>query len=292
MKWETVTNQRNELGEGPVWDIVARRIIWIDIYKGEIHQYYPAENKHQVFPVGQKTGAVALKRSGGFIAALEHGFAAINPEKQDVNMIIDPESHLPGNRFNDGKCDPAGRFWAGSMSVSGKENSGSLYALDKTLSVSMKINAVGCSNGMAWSRDQAAFYFIDTATRQVTAYDYNIDNGSITNKRVIITIAAKDGLPDGMTIDAKGMLWIALWGGWKVERWNPHTGKLLQRILLPVSQVTSCTFGGGKLNDLYITSARHGLSGNELREQPLAGSLFVVKNCGYYGLPAAIFEDL
>ncbi|HTE10173.1 MAG TPA: SMP-30/gluconolactonase/LRE family protein [Chitinophagaceae bacterium] len=292
MKWETVSGQQNELGEGPVWDIAARCIIWTDIYKGQIHQYNPAEHTHKLFKVGQKTSAVALKRSGGFIAALEHGFATIDTEKQDVSMIIDPESHLPGNRFNDGKCDPAGRFWAGTMAVSGEGNTGSLYALDKTLTVSVKINAIGCSNGMAWSNDQTVFYFIDTPTRQVSAYDYTIDNGSISNKRVIITMDAKDGLPDGMTIDTEGMLWIAVWGGWKVERWDPVTGKLLHRILLPVSQVSSCTFGGSALNDLYITSARHGLSGLELQEQPLAGSLFVIKNCGYYGSPAAIFEDM
>lgn len=292
IKWEIITDQISELGEGPVWDSVARRIIWIDIEKENIHQYYPTENKQQTFHVGQKIGAVALKRSGELIAALQHGFATIDFKQEKVEPIVDPEAHLVGNRFNDGKCDPAGRFWAGTMSISGKENKGSLYALEKDLSVSVKINDVGCSNGLAWSNDHSSFYFIDTPTRQVAAYDYNISNGNIDNKRIVICIAERNGFPDGMTIDSEGMLWIALWGGWKIERWNPHTGKLLDHVLLPVSQVTSCTFGGDKLNDLYITSARTGLSEIELKEQPLAGSLFVVKNCGYHGLPAVAFDDI
>lgn len=292
MKYEVVTDLPSELGEGPVWDADAQRIIWVDIEKGNIHQYYPEESRQQTFHTGQRIGAVALKRSGGFIAALQHGFVTIDIEKQTIEIIDDPESHLPGNRFNDGKCDPAGRFWAGTMSMQGEEKAGGLYTLEKDLSVSKKISEVSCSNGMAWSSDHATFYFIDTPTRQVVAYDYNITDGSINNKRIIITISEEDGFPDGMTIDTEGLLWVALWGGWKIEQWDPHTGKRLQSITLPASQITSCTFGGKNLNDLYITSANTGLSANELKEQPLAGHLFVVKSCGSYGLPADTFDDI
>ena len=291
MKWETVTNSISELGEGPVWDANSRRIIWIDISKGDIHQYDPHKKEQQTFHIDQKIGSVALKKSGGLIAALQHGFASIDIEQKKIKMIADPEADLPDNRFNDGKCDPAGRFWAGTMSDSGKEKAGSLYTMEKDLSIVRKISEVGCSNGLAWSSDHSTFYFIDTPTKQVAAYDYDIATGNINNRRIVVTIPDGDGLPDGMTIDSEGMLWIALWGGWKVQRWNPHTGKLLDHILLPVSQVTCCTFGGETFNDLYITSAKEGLADDERKKQPLAGSLFVVKNCGYTGLPAVSFHD-
>lgn len=287
--WERVTGHLSELGEGPVWDAAAQKIIWVDILKGNIHWFHPQSNKFQMFQTGQMVGAVAIRKAGGLVAALQNGFAEISLEKGTVKTITDPEPHLNNNRFNDGKCDPAGRFWAGTMGMSGDTGAGNLYTLEQHLSVSVKIKGVSCSNGMAWSPDHATFYYIDTPTRQVTAYDYDISTGSINNKRTIITVPEEYGYPDGMTIDAEGMLWIALWNGWGVERWDPYTGQLLHRILLSASKITSCTFGGGSLEDLYITSARTGLTEQELAAQPLAGALFVVKNSGFRGLWAHEF---
>ncbi len=142
---------------------------------------------------------------------------------------------------------------------------------------------------MAWSLNQQTFYFIDTPSYEVVAYDYDKNTGSISNKRTIIKIAKEDGFPDGMTIDSEGMLWIANWDGWQVTRWNPATGEKIVAIKLPVAKVTSCSFGGKNLEDLYITSAKIGLSENELAQQPLAGCLFVIKDCGFKSIAAVEF---
>jgi sugar lactone lactonase YvrE len=220
---------------------------------------------------------------------LKNGFGFVNRETGEVNMLANPESHIPGNRFNDGKCGPDGRFWAGTMSHTDEPGKGSFYAFDTDHSVSKKISNVSISNGMAWSADHKTFYYIDTPTFTVAAYDFDKNTAEIGNKRVVITIPKEDGSPDGMTIDSEGMLWIAHWDGWQITRWNPDTGKKLLSIPLPAARITSCAFGGDNLEDLYITSARAWLTNDQLAEQPLAGSLFVIKNTGYKGLPAFEF---
>lgn len=281
---ETVLSHTCMLGEGPVWYQTKGAILWVDILAGEIHQFFTKQKTHRVFKTGQFVGAVAPMRSDSIIAALRNGFYQIDLDNQTMDLICDPEENIPDNRFNDGKCDPAGRFFAGTMSVKNVSHAGNLYSLETNYSVRKKINGVTCSNGMAWSPDHRVFYYIDTGEQQVAAYDYDVTYGSISNKRFIISIPADEGYPDGMTIDSDGMLWIALWNGWKVNRYDPVNGKLLDQIHLPVSLVSSCTFGGENLTDLYITSAKTGLSEAELSKQPLAGSLFVIKDCGYKGM--------
>ncbi|KAA0993526.1 SMP-30/gluconolactonase/LRE family protein [Dyadobacter aurulentus] len=281
---EIVLDHLCELGEGPVWDEVRQCILWVDITRGAIHQFFTKDKKHHVFNAGQMVGAIAPASDGRLIAALQHGFYMVDLEKDSMYAINDPEASLPGNRFNDGKCDPAGRFWAGTMSVSGQLKAGKLYLLNKDRSVSIKIDNVTCSNGMAWSPDCRTFYYIDTGLREVVAYDYNNANADIANRRSIIQIPPEEGYPDGMTIDSDGKLWIAMWGGWKVKRYDPLNGRLLDEIRLPVSLVTSCTFGGENLEDIYITTAGNGLSESERHLQPLAGSLFVVRQSGYRGI--------
>jgi len=281
---DVVVEHRCLLGEGPVWDIKNERILWIDILRGDIHAFYPANNRFETFNTGTLIGSIALNKSGGLIAALQDGFALVDIEQKEIEYLADPEAHIIDNRFNEGKCDPAGRFWAGTMSLSEEPHAGSLYTLEKGLSISKKIEGVTISNGMAWSPDETVFYYIDTPTLEVVAYDYNKLNGNISNKKTIITIPQDYGYPDGMTIDSEGMLWIAHWDGWQITRWNPNTGKQLHRISLPVAKVTSCTFGGKNLDELYITTASKEMSKDELKNQPLAGSLFVVRGCGVTGL--------
>lgn len=290
-KWELVVDHTCVLGEGPVWDERSNSIYWVDIQQGHINRYLLPHSRLETISVGQKIGAFALRESGGFILALKNGFATLDFEEQQLKPIADPEAHLPDNRFNDGKCDPQGRFWAGTMDgVNDEKGVASLYTLNTDMSIEQKITEVSTSNGLCWSADGSTFYYIDTPTKQVAAYDFNGDTGAITNKRIIITIPDEEGMPDGMTIDKEGMLWIAFWDGWIVGRYNPLTGKQLHKIELPVARVTSCTFGGEDLTDLYITSAREGLSENDLKQQPLAGSLFVVRNCGFLGMPAIKFK--
>lgn len=288
--WEVVTKHYCLLGEGPVWDDRQNRIFWIDILKGEIQYFYPDSNEHRTCKLGQIIGAMALKRSGGVIAALKGGFATIDLNNGAINFISEVETDLPDNRFNDGKCDPAGRFWAGTMSISNTPNAGSLYVLEKDFTVNAKITGVTCSNGITWSPDHKTLYYIDSPTRKVVAYKYDVINGNISEMRVVINIPKENGYPDGMTTDTEGMLWIALWDGWKVIRYNPHTGKQVQEVVLPVSRVTSCVFGGDTMDDLYITSATEGLSEEDLKKQPLAGSLFVIKKCGFEGMKGFEFD--
>jgi len=234
--------------------------------------------------------AVALCTNGYFLAALKGGLAFINRATGKVKILYHPEVHLPQNRFNDGKCDPAGRFWIGTMAVAETRAAGSLYMVDRDLSHSVKIEGVTISNGMVWSSDHKTFYYIDTPTYEVVAYDYDIETGNITNRQVVVSIPEKEGYPDGMTIDNENMLWIAHWDGWQVARWNPFTGEKLLSIPLPTARITSCAFGGDDLQDLYITSASIGLTEKQLEEQPLAGSLFVVENCGFQGVETYLFN--
>lgn len=278
------------LGEGPVWDVKRKVICWIDILQGAIHEYSPEQKIYKTIQVHQMIGSIALCTNGNFLAAFQNGLGFIDRTSGEVKMISDPEAHLPNNRFNEGKCDPAGRFWAGTMPLSENEHTGSVYVAGKDLSITKRIEGVTISNGMAWSGDHQTFYYIDTPTFEVAAYDYDKSSGNISNKKIIIKIPKEDGYPDGMTIDNEGMLWIGHWDGWQVTRWDPDKGEKLCYIQLPVANVTSCTFGGDNLEDLYITTAKKGLTEEELQKQPLAGSLFVVRNSGFKGMPAFEFE--
>jgi sugar lactone lactonase YvrE len=235
-------------------------------------------------------GSFAVCTNGDLIAGLHHGFAFISRPDGKLKMIVDPEAEIPTNRFNEGKCDPAGRFWAGTMAISEILHQGNVYVLDRDLNYKKKIDNVSISNGLAWSLDHKILYYIDTPSFEVVSYDYDVSSGEISNKKSVIKIDVKEeGYPDGMTIDQEGMLWIGHWDGWQVARWNPLTGEKIGSIKLPASRVTSCTFGGENLDDLYITTARVGLSEEALAAQPLAGEFFVVKNCGFKGLPAFEF---
>lgn len=252
---------------------------------GQIHCYYPATQQHTTTDVDQMVGTVALTSSDKLIAALSNGFHFIDTANGSLSPIADPENNLPENRFNDGKCDPAGRFWAGTMSVHDTPGAGKLYMLDSDLSVTQKIADIGCSNGLSWSNDLSTFYYIDTSAQAIVKYDYEIITGSIRNPQTIITIPIEEGYPDGMTIDTEGMLWVALWDGWKVVRYNPHTSEKIQELYLPVSRPTSVCFGGESLQDLYVTSAKTGLTPEQLDKQPYAGSVFIFKATGCQGFP-------
>jgi sugar lactone lactonase YvrE len=193
-------------------------------------------------------------------------------------------------RFNDGKCDPAGRFWAGTMAlVKGPRPLGRLHRLDADGSMHVMLRDVGTSNGIVWSLDRRTLYFIDTPLRRVDAFDYEDATGGIANRRAVITVPPDLGRPDGSTLDAEGMIWVAMYEGWGVTRWNPRTGELLQTIRLPVARVTSCAFGAPDLDTLYITSARAGLTDEQRAAQPLAGCLFRVKP-GVRGVSAFAYQ--
>lgn len=289
---EVVDQHKCYLGESPVWDHLNHKILWVDIVKGEIHQLNTINLKKKVYKTGQSVGAVNLCSTGVLLVALQNNLGFIKENGENPVMYILPDVDVePGTRFNDAKCDPAGNLWAGTMNLSGKKGGGKLIMLDGELKTSVKISQVSVSNGMAWSNDHSTFYYIDSRERGVVAYNYNLSTTKITKKRKVIRIPLEMGIPDGMTIDKEGMLWIALWKGGKITRWDPSTGRCLFTVSLPVSQVTSCTFGGENFGDLYITSARSGLTENELNKEPLAGSLFIVRNIGVKGNPPFQFKN-
>ena len=216
------------------------------------------------------------------------GFASLDLETEQLEILADPEHDLPENRFNDGKCDPAGRFWAGTLSLEGKRGTCNLWRLDADLSVHKMLEGVSVSNGIVWTADRTAMYYVDTPTRRVDRFDYDHDTGEIDNRSVAVRIPDGMGFPDGMTIDSEGMLWVCLWQGGKVSRWDPVTGELLATVDLPASNVTSCAFGGEELDQLYITTARITIDEERLKEQPLAGGLFRA-DVGVTGVPAYEF---
>ncbi len=277
------------LGESPLWDDAQQLICWVDIVRGEIHQYSPQSEEHTVITTGQMVGAIGLCDNGHFIAALQNGFGFIDRATGQVRIIQDPEAGLPNNRFNDGKCAPDGRFWAGTLSFDEIKGAGSVYCLQPGMSVIKKMEHVTISNGLAWNANRSIMYYIDSPTQQIVAYRYDAISGNISNPQTVVTVPAGEGAPDGMTIDTEDMLWTACWGGSKVVRWDPHTGKKLLEIMLPVSHVSCCCFGGPLLQDLYITTAVKDLSPAQLKDQPLAGKLFVVENCGFTGLATNLF---
>ncbi len=279
-----------QLGEGPVWDENTQTLYWVDILAGTIHSWNSVTHQHMHWETKDLIGAVAVCTDGRLLAALQNGLLIFNQETGEKQWLSGPEPNQPSNRFNDGKCDPKGRFWIGSMCVHETTGAGSLYQFILAGGLQQKIPGITISNGLAWSLDHRTMYFIDTPTYEVWAFDFDLETGSIGNKRVVITIPQSEGYPDGMTIDSEGMLWIAHWDGWQVARWDPNTGNKLHSIHLPVARVTSCCFGGRDWNDLYITTAGTGLSAEAHQEQPLAGCLFVVKNSGYKGFAFTPFQ--
>jgi sugar lactone lactonase YvrE len=277
---------RTALGEGPIWDDQGQQLLWVDILAGQVHRYEPSSGLHRVIEVGEHVGSVVPTDSPDLVLlALASGFAWLHLESGALTPIADPEPDRPGNRFNDGKCDPAGRFWAGTMAYTDHADQGSLYCLEPDGGVRRALTNLGIPNGISWSHDGQLMYFIDSLTRTVKSYEFDLAQGTLGAEQIAVRVPAELGLPDGMTIDTQGMLWVAQWGGGCVCRWNPHTGALLQRIDLPVSLTTACAFGGPDLSTLFITSATTGLSAVQLQKEFHAGGLFVV-HTGFQGVPA------
>lgn len=277
-----------QLGEGSYWDAAKEVLYWLDIEAGRLFIYEPESGENRVFDIGEKIGTVVPKKSGGLLLALESSLAEFLPETRSLRRIVPLEANIPENRSNDGKCDPAGRFWVGSMAPDDKPGGASLYRVEKDYSVERVLTGATISNGLAWNRDKTRMYYIDTPTGKVFVFDYDLATGAIANRRTCVEIPAGQGMPDGMTIDEEGMLWVAQFGGWGVSRWNPETGRRLGFIELPVKNVTSCAFGGRNLDELYVTTARILNTEEELARQAEAGNLFRVKPRAR-GVPLPVF---
>jgi sugar lactone lactonase YvrE len=286
-----------ELGEGPAWDTTRQRLSWVDIYAGRVHFFHPATGQDEFIEVGEPLGCAAPTKDGNLILGLKSGLATLRLNAQgsafdfstvQLNFVARPESHLPGNRFNDGKCDPAGRFLAGSMDNAETDPSGGLYSLSPDGTLKTLLTGLTISNGLTWSPDYKTLYHIDTPTHQVRAYDYDLQTGEIANPRVAITVPKALGWPDGMTSDTNGNLWVALWGGAALTVWNPANGALIEKIAIPAKNVSACAFGGSEQNELYVTSARKGLDSATLTAYPATGGLFRIET-NVTGLPTFVY---
>jgi len=256
------------LGEGPVWDARTRTLYWIDILNKRIYA------NGDVFLESDETiGCLSLRKDGGLIFTKRASIWTCESDSSNLTLVHALIDEPANNRFNDGKCDPRGRFLAGTMEMAENAPNGSLYSFDGK-SVTKLLGDVTISNGLAWSPDYKTLYYIDTPSHEVNAFDYDLNNGTIGNMRVVIQLSDSLGHPDGMTSDTQGNLWIAMWGGAQVTKWNPGTGQLLEQIPVPAKNVSSCVFGGENRNELYITSARVGLEEEALKQYPLTGGVF------------------
>ena len=288
---EVVLAAHDELGEGPVWSQRERTLCWVDLLAGVIHRYDLATRSDATPQLPYCIGAIVERSAGGLAIATARGFAGFDPATGALDAWCHPEAALPGNRFNDGKVAPDGSFWAGTMSAGATQPPvGALYRLDRDHRVTRLLDGVSVSNGLAWSADANTFYYIDTPTARIDAFTVDHDALALRERRVAVAVDDREhGWLDGMCIDAEGMLWVAHCGGWRVNRFDPRSGRLLRTVHLPVSLVTSCAFGGERLDRLYITTGRLGLDAGQLAEQPLAGALFCL-HTGPIGLPATPFS--
>jgi len=265
------------LGEGPYWHVARQSFFWVDIENGKLfeHNLKTKETKTRSFP--HRLAVVLEGKENELILGLDRKLARFNLITEELNWLYEVESEYPLHRFNDGKVDPKGRIWIGTLSTLFTKGAGSLYCISGNTQVEKKLSDLTISNGMAWTEDNQTFYFIDTPTRKIQAFNFDLETGEIELKRIAVEIPEELGFPDGMCIDREGMLWVAHYGGSGVYRWNPKSGKLLDKIELPVPHVTSCCFGGENLDMLLITTAQENLTESQLKKYPMSGDAFLVK---------------
>lgn len=272
---------RTKLGEGAVWCPITQRLLWIDIVKGKLFSYdYEGSKENRCADVRQPVGTVVPHTADTVVAALTRGICVVDAKTgRIVRSLGNPEAELAENRWNDGKCDPAGRLWVGSMNSFCDQPVGALWCLDGEGKWTKAVSDITVSNGLVWSSDQRTFWYIDTPTHRVDAFDFDAAAGTLSNRRSAIVIDAKDGFPDGCCLDADDNLWVAMWAGGAVRQYNPRTSELLRVVEIPgASQVTSCAFGGKDLNQLFVTTCSAGKSEEELRSpaEENSGAVFRV----------------
>jgi sugar lactone lactonase YvrE len=282
---ECIADVRAILGEGPIWVAREQALYWVDIPEKRLFRWSEAEGLRER-ELGGHLCSLAPGASGGFIGAGYDGFLAIDPATCRLQDLGDPEPELETNRFNDGKVDREGRFWAGTMDRFEREATGSLYRLDADLKWTRIDSGYRVTNGPAFSLDGRTMYHSDSALQRVYAFDL-AEDGRAANRRVFAEFGPGEGYPDGMTVDAEDCLWIAFWDGWCLRRLSPSGERLLD-VAMPVQRPTSCAFGGPGLDRLFVTSASRGLTRAEMEEQPSAGGLFMASP-GVTGVAETLF---
>ncbi|MFG3284489.1 SMP-30/gluconolactonase/LRE family protein [Streptomyces sp. NPDC048111] len=280
MTYEVAVREAAALGEGPTWDAASGRLIWVDILSSRIHTYHPGTGRRTVMPTEQHVGAAKPRAGGGLVVNLRDGIGLYGPEgsRSFRWLLRDP---VPGRRANDAAVAPDGALWAGTMRYDEAPGGGTLARVAPDGRSTTVLGDVSVSNGIGWSPDGQLMYYIDTPTRTVDVFDF--DGQLAHNRKPFTSVETGAGHPDGLTVDAAGGVWVALWDGGAVHRYAPD-GSLDHVVELPVRRPTACAFGGPGLTDLYITSARVGPA----TPHPLAGSLLVVPGAGR-GLPGTAF---
>lgn len=277
---------RDELGEGPFWDELTGELLRVDIARGRIHAWCPASDQVATREVAGEVSAVLPRaEAAGWLVAAGHELLLLDGEDERVVAVVERDE--PDTRFNDCKCDPQGRLWAGTMSRTRTAGAGALYRLHAGGEIERVIAAATISNGLGWSPDGERMYYVDSTTQRVDVLDFDGASGAVANRRPFVAVDPRDGLPDGLAVDAEGGVWLCLFGGGAVHRYGPD-GALEAAIRLPVTNPTSPVFGGADLRTLYVTSARHRLTLGQLAVEPLAGALLALEP-GVRGLPGHRF---
>jgi sugar lactone lactonase YvrE len=265
------------LGEGPLWIAQLGCFFWVDIEKGNLHRYHLATEKLEIRHFPHYLAVVLKGQNGKLILGLDRKLVRYDWETEEIEELCAVEANEPLHRFNDGKVDGQGRIWIGTLSTLFTEGAGSLYRIGSDLQPEVQLKNLTISNGMAWTADGQTFYFIDTPTKKIQEFSFDQESGVIEFRRIAVEIPEGLGFPDGMCIDREGMLWVGHYGGSGVYRWNPQTGKLLDKIELPAPHVTSCCFGGENLDLMLITTAQENMSELDLKKYPKSGDVFFVK---------------
>lgn len=277
---------RAQWGEGPIW--WQGQLWYVDTEKMSVIGYDPASGEEKVWDLSAsvgRVGTVVPRQQGGMLVAGGSGLHFFDPLTGVTNAIVDPEEDKQNNRFNDGKCSPDGRLFAGTISMVKKQGDAALYRLDSDLSLHTALAGVTNSNGIAWSHDGSVCYYIDTPRQEVLAFDYDRVSGALTDQRVAFSTAHISASPDGMTIDSAGNLWLAFCHGACVICYDPGTGMQLHRVELPCLESTACAFGGKDLDELYVTTGVHS---SQIEED--AGRLLRIRGLGVRGVPAFAFH--
>lgn len=268
---------KSKLGEGPFWDHHQQRLYWVDIEDRKVYIYDPETKINRSFDTPSRVGTVVPKNKDEAVIALEDGIYILNTNSGSIELLSDIEADMSYNRFNDGKCDPKGNLWVGSIHMDQSAPKANLYKIDIKGEAIKMLDGITNSNGIVWTSDEKTMYYIDTPTGHIQAYDFDPSTSTISNGRVAVVIPDSLGFGDGMTIDEQDKLWVGLWNGNAIARFDPLTGKLLEKIEVPAHNVTSCSFGGKDLDTLYITTSSLDMNKEEIEKFPLAGSLFEVK---------------
>ncbi|HWI38192.1 MAG TPA: SMP-30/gluconolactonase/LRE family protein, partial [Burkholderiales bacterium] len=264
------------MGECPRWHPTERALYWVDIYEPSLNRFDPKTGENRRWAMPERIGCFAFRKAGGIIAGMQSGIAFVDLDGGvKVRRLFDLEPDNPNSRFNDGRCDPAGRFWAGSIVESLDRRVGVLYRYDPDGTCHRMVDNLICPNGLAFSPDGRTLYHSDSRQDYVFAWDFDAKTGGIRNQRIFLAMDMTEGRPDGAAVDAEGYYWIAHVNGWRVARYSAD-GKIDRTIGLPVQRPTMCAFGGDNLDVLYVTSATYPLSETALAKQPLAGSLFSI----------------